>query len=298
MHLKEALDWLQVLFYIAYMREFSDPVSGKSHPCADGNCLPELQTQLMVVFTGKTMGKQITYTLKPFIFKWKNSLMANKHAKKALSAGSLMPAHLQKALQSVSDGISSATGGILDDPTPKKSQHKQRSHAESEVLLMPFQGTFDDFCDRVIQYGYLVLFAPAFPLAPFLAFINNVIEIRTSGYKFCRGIQRPTWRSEQGIGSWFVVLNVLGFMAVLTNASMITFVGDYNARNADPPIITTGFLDRTEQWQLWKTFFMVRAHRRQRDSGSAAILSAHRQLSYSLPARRWSTACCCSGWSS
>ena len=29
----------------------------------------------------------------------------------------------------------------------------------------------------------------------------------------------------------FVVLNALGFMAVLTNASMITFVGDYDARS-------------------------------------------------------------------
>ena len=47
--------------------------------------------------------------------------------------------------------------------------------------MMPSKGMFDDFCDRVVQYGYLVLFAPAFPLAPFLAFINNVIEIRTSG---------------------------------------------------------------------------------------------------------------------
>ena len=59
----------QVLFYIGYMREFKDPLSGKSHPCEDGNCLPELQMQLMVVFTGKTMGKQIAYTLKPFVFR-------------------------------------------------------------------------------------------------------------------------------------------------------------------------------------------------------------------------------------
>ena len=49
------------------------------------------------------------------------------------------------------------------------------------------------FCDR-----------RAFPLAPFLAFINNVIEIRTSGYKFCNGIQRPVWVPNQGIGSWMV----------------------------------------------------------------------------------------------
>eukprot|EP01048_Picozoa_sp_COSAG05_P015979 COSAG05_NODE_1997_length_3729_cov_2.409091_1_plen_341_part_10 len=40
-----------VLFYIAYMREFEDPISKQSNRCANGNCLPELQVQLLVVFT-------------------------------------------------------------------------------------------------------------------------------------------------------------------------------------------------------------------------------------------------------
>ena len=43
-----------VLFYIAFLREVKDPISRKAHPCHLGNCLPELQTQLVVVFTGKT----------------------------------------------------------------------------------------------------------------------------------------------------------------------------------------------------------------------------------------------------
>ncbi len=96
---------------------------------------------------------------------------------------------------------------------------------------MPYDGTFDDFNDRVIQFGYLVLFAPAFPLAPFLAFVNNVVEIRTSGFKMCFAYQRPKWRARSGIGSWLAVMNVLGFLAVITNASMITFVGDQDARS-------------------------------------------------------------------
>jgi hypothetical protein len=29
-----------------------------------------------------------------------------------------------------------------------------------------FAARFDDFKDRAIQFGYLVLFAPAYPLAP------------------------------------------------------------------------------------------------------------------------------------
>ena len=123
---------------------------------------------------------------------------------------------------------------------------------ELQTRLMPYKGTFDDFNDRcrmyqqlyqfiflnnclklaascfvgrVIQFGYLVLFSPAFPLAPLLAFVNNVVEIRTASYKMCRGFQRPQAKSRSGIGSWFVVLTVLGFLAVITNAAMVAFVG-------------------------------------------------------------------------
>eukprot|EP01052_Picozoa_sp_SAG31_P032663 SAG31_NODE_3603_length_4080_cov_2.228586_2_plen_461_part_00 len=272
-----------VLFYIAYMREFKDPVSGKSHPCENGNCLSELQMQLMVVFTGKTIGKQIAYTLKPFVISFISSAVSNKHAKRIMKSSTAfterMPKHLKDVFTTIGNGLDSVVHAgspraevdrddadepydVTSDPGPgihnsmsKKAVYKQRSEAENQAHLMPFQSTFDDFCDRVIQYGYLVLFAPAFPLAPFLAFLNNVIEIRTSGYKYCRGIQRPAALPMQGIGSWFIVLNVLGFLAVLTNASMITFVGDYDARSHR--LDTTGFIERTKQWILWSRFFVV-----------------------------------------
>eukprot|EP01051_Picozoa_sp_SAG22_P008357 SAG22_NODE_632_length_8376_cov_4.201160_6_plen_317_part_00 len=52
-----------------------------------------------------------------------------------------------------------------------------------------------------------------------------------------------------------MVLNVLGFLAVLTNASMITFVGDYDARSSN--LVTNGFLERGQQWKLWSRFFIV-----------------------------------------
>ena len=79
-----------VLFYIAFLREIEDPISRAAHPCAEGNCLPELQAQLIVVFTGKTIGKQFANTMKPFIFKLLQTVTANRHTKtlvKAVSQG-------------------------------------------------------------------------------------------------------------------------------------------------------------------------------------------------------------------
>ena len=72
---------------------------------------------------------------------------------------------------------------------------------------------------------YLVLFSPAYPLAPLLALVNNILEMRVDATKLCRDVRRPHWELAEDIGSWSVVLSILGFIAVITNASMITFVG-------------------------------------------------------------------------
>ena len=222
-----------VLFYISYLREIKDPISKAAHPCQFGNCLPELQVQLIVVFTGKTLGKQFAYTLKPFIYKWKkqckDNSMTKSIVKNASKGTSMMPASMKSAMDQVGN---LADGGGQGDPRISlKALKNVRNPYELQARLMPYQGTFADFNDRVIQFGYLVLFAPAFPLAPFLAFVNNVIEIRTSGFKMCFAYQRPKWRARSGIGSWLAVMNVLGFLAVITNASMITFVGDQDAKS-------------------------------------------------------------------
>ena len=90
-------------------------------------------------------------------------------------------------------------------------------------LANPKSITISD--EMAIQYGYLALFAPAYPLAPLLALINNVFAIRIDAVKFCNVLQRPVYRKTEDIGSWYAVLNVLGFAAVVVNATMICFVG-------------------------------------------------------------------------
>ena len=55
--------------------------------------------------------------------------------------------------------------------------------------------------------------------------INNVVEIRIDAVKFCTIHQRPQFRNCEDIGAWYDVLNILGFLAVITNAMMLMFVG-------------------------------------------------------------------------
>jgi hypothetical protein len=55
------------------------------------------------------------------------------------------------------------------------------------------------------------------------------------------------------------VLNILGFLAVITNASMITFVGDQDAKNMGlwHEGAQNGLLLRAQQWQLWLRFVLT-----------------------------------------
>ena len=76
-----------------------------------------------------------------------------------------------------------------------------------------------------IQFGYLALFSPAYPLAPLLALLNNILEIRVDASKLCRTMRRPKFEVCEDIGSWFAVLNIIGFLAVIVNSTMVAFVG-------------------------------------------------------------------------
>lgn len=241
------------LIYIAYMREIPDPFSKEAHPCEEGSCLSELQFQLLVVFSFKTIGKQLGFTLRPFVFKAIKGILANRQVSKSLSligdaseaTINMVPGGDQflKAQADARDRMAEATTGVLDaafgqDPDlVKEGQggHVGLNSYEIQDSLMTYTGTFNDFNDRTVQFGYIVLFAPAFPLAPLLAFVNNIIEIRAAGYKLCHGYRRPVVKHRLGLGTWMTALNTLGFLAVIMNSTMINFVGRQNARNFGVP---------------------------------------------------------------
>jgi hypothetical protein len=51
-----------------------------------------------------------------------------------------------------------------------------------------------------IQFGYVTLFVIAFPLAPLLAFLNNLIGIRVDSYKLLFMTQRALPKAAADIG--------------------------------------------------------------------------------------------------
>lgn len=85
------------------------------------------------------------------------------------------------------------------------------------------QESFRDYTQIIMQYGYVTLFVVAFPLAPLLAFVNNIVAVHVDAYKLTCGFQRPYPTPAHSIGVWFYFLDVISTFAIVTNCGIIFF---------------------------------------------------------------------------
>uniref|UniRef100_H2YH03 Anoctamin n=1 Tax=Ciona savignyi TaxID=51511 RepID=H2YH03_CIOSA len=67
-------------------------------------------------------------------------------------------------------------------------------------------GTFDDYLELWLQFGYVVLFSCVYPPAAIFALINNVIEMKSDAFKMCNVYRRPFVYQTNGIGTWKHIL--------------------------------------------------------------------------------------------
>lgn len=104
----------------------------------------------------------------------------------------------------------------LDNETPEEKRFRLAresniSRAELEFTLESYDqlmGTLEDYAELAVQYGYVTLFVAAFPLAPFLAYVSNLVEIRTDGWKLIHAFRRALPSGAQDIGTWMAILQV------------------------------------------------------------------------------------------
>ncbi|XP_025315585.3 anoctamin-3 isoform X4 [Canis lupus dingo] len=103
---------------------------------------------------------------------------------------------------------------------------------ENDWNLQPMNihGLMDEYLEMVLQFGFTTIFVAAFPLAPLLALLNNIIEIRLDAYKFVTQWRRPLPARATDIGIWYGILEGIGILAVITNAFVIAITSDYIPR--------------------------------------------------------------------
>ncbi|XP_069544681.1 anoctamin-9-like isoform X2 [Brachyistius frenatus] len=89
---------------------------------------------------------------------------------------------------------------------------------------------FNEFLEMVVQFSFTTIFVAAFPLAPLLALINNIFEIRLDAIKMVRLERRLVPRKTNDIGVWTKVLEVIGVLAVIANGLVIGVTSDFVPR--------------------------------------------------------------------
>ncbi|KAI3979524.1 hypothetical protein MKX01_001716 [Papaver californicum] len=87
-------------------------------------------------------------------------------------------------------------------------------------------GLFDDFLELALQFGMIMMFACAFPLAFSFAALNNMTEIRTDALKLLVMLKRPVPRNAATIGAWLNIFQFLIVMSICTNCVLLVCLYD------------------------------------------------------------------------
>jgi hypothetical protein len=103
----------------------------------------------------------------------------------------------------------------------ERHMHPYFDHVEG------YFGVFDDMNEMAIQYGFIVMFSLSFPAACLLAFINNVIEVRSDANKLCRMTQRPWPQGAAGLGIWNTIFPSLTVLSIVTNALLLLYTSKF-----------------------------------------------------------------------
>ncbi|KAG7268771.1 hypothetical protein CRUP_034255 [Coryphaenoides rupestris] len=145
-----------------------------------------------------------SFTLKMFLFQFVNLNSSTFYIAFFLGSGCLIDLCLQM-------GIIMADPELVDAPAVEA-------------------GTRTEGQGRLPAFGFTTIFVAAFPLAPLLALLNNIIEIRLDAYKFVTQWRRPLPSQAKDIGIWYGILEGIGILSVITNAFVIAVTSDFIPR--------------------------------------------------------------------
>ncbi|ELK36393.1 Anoctamin-6 [Myotis davidii] len=101
-----------------------------------------------------------------------------------------------------------------------------RWEQDYHLQLMGRLGLFYEYLEMIIQFGFVTLFVASFPLAPLLALVNNILEIRVDAWKMTTQYRRMVPEKAQDIGAWQPIMQGIAILAVVTNAMIIAFTSD------------------------------------------------------------------------
>ncbi|KAE8596822.1 hypothetical protein XENTR_v10016255 [Xenopus tropicalis] len=95
----------------------------------------------------------------------------------------------------------------------------EQIHLEKDMDT--YLGTFDDYLELFLLFGYVSLFSCVYPLAAIFAVLNNLTEMYSDALKMCRVYKRPFSQPSANIGVWMLAFETMGIIAVVTNCTLL-----------------------------------------------------------------------------
>lgn len=85
---------------------------------------------------------------------------------------------------------------------------------------------FDDYLEMIMTFGYITLFASAFPFGTTLTSVFIYLETKSDMFKMERTSRRPLSKKAHDIGTWEIALDILTIMSVFTNIVLCCYASD------------------------------------------------------------------------
>lgn len=176
------------LFFIAFVQGYTEM------GCEKGSCMDYLAYSMVIIFGMNVVVGNLGEIIPP--------ILAQR-------------AKMAKESEGASEGTSLLSSKL--------------SEAELQFTLStynPVASTIEDYTTINVEFGYVCLFAVAFPAAPFFAYASEYFQIRTDGWKLCRAFKRCMPIGGQDIGIWMSIFTITAYAGVLTNSAIVFFVDD------------------------------------------------------------------------
>jgi len=199
-YLFQFVNYYSSIFYIAFFKgqyigtpnHYHRYLGYRQEECSPGGCFMELCIQLAIIFMGKQFLLSVMEYYMPVLWKIFNLLKLRQDE----------------------------NSGEKDHATP---QHIR----DFKLVEWGQQGLFHEYLEMIIQYGFITVFVSAFPLAPFFALCNNILEIRLDAKKILVNHRRPIAQKVRSIGVWFDIMETLGRVAVIANAFILAITSEF-----------------------------------------------------------------------
>ena len=121
----------------------------------------------------------------------------------------------------------------------KKESQKNLESYEKEYQMSKCESSHYDYLEMLVQFGYITLFGPIYPLTTIFAIVNNLLQIHTDAFKYVHVMQRPFPTNNTFTNFWRFAFAVVTGIAVLFNSQIAHISGFFGS---DPPLGRAMFL--------------------------------------------------------